>query len=281
LQSCLDNSGVAPAAANPTASYLTETSTSYEKGAAASSSDESPTALPKAHTEQTQADPTLQQPSTQPAFAHTEQTQSQLKQPGAQPESQVLATSGNNPPAPARTPSGQTIVGGQTFAPVPANGGSSGGGQSVNNKPSPAQSATVIGGKTFTPVAATPNAPSIVVAGATFAPIITAAGAAPVFNIGGQTLGIGSTIVVGSGTAAETVVLKTDGQGHTVLVAGTSSSTLVASGSGLGDYIAGGLGGSKTSGSGVAMQTTNDAPQANNLRLLSMVLGMVVVLALG
>jgi hypothetical protein len=137
---------------------------------------------------------------------------------------------------------------------------------------------TVINGQTFTPVANTPSPAPLVFGGSTFAPITAVAGAAPVFNIGGQTLGIGSTIILGLGAAAETIALQTNGQGNIVLIAGSSTSTL--SSSSLGGYIASGLGGSKTSSGGVAQQTTNAASQADGSQTLSIVLVMVMVLTL-
>ena len=201
-----------------------------------------------------------------------------VQQPGAQQP-------GVQQPA-ARPQPGQTVVNGVTFVPVggglpsagttlvPAVGNALNNGGGAVNVPI---SLTVINGQTFAPIgtnqaavvpALTP-APSLVIGGSTFAAVTSIANIGQVFNVGGQALTVGSTITLGSGTAATTVALQTDVRGNTVLITAsagqTRSSTVTgpqATGarttSGVGDFVGSGINGSRT-GNAPAQQTANAA----------------------
>jgi len=259
-----------------TASFLTVTSTSHEKAASSptvpkvvpTESAPAPVAAPVA-TPAVSSPPTLNQPGP-PSMSNTavaalspavalSTSKSAASMPGA--------TSNHFPKV---SQSGQTIIAGTTY--IPASPLTA----SIPSQASP----TIISGKTFVVASPSPttSAAPIVIAGTTFSATMLRAGTVPAYIVDGKTLAIGSTITVGSGPAAQTIVLKTDSNGNSFLVAGTSTSIITSpvktTSPGIGDYIGSGLGGVAPSGSGPAMQTTNVAPAL--LKSLNVVVGIFI-----
>ena len=113
--------------------------------------------------------------------------------------------------------------------------------------------------KSTTEVEPTRTPAAVLVIGGTTYSMSKASGTATtksVFNIAGQILAAGSTITLGIGSAAQTIALKTDGAGNMVVVSASASKTVSSTIGNLGA----GVTGTRTSGSGVALQTVNGVP---------------------
>ncbi|KAJ9625116.1 hypothetical protein H2203_005071 [Taxawa tesnikishii (nom. ined.)] len=122
-------------------------------------------------------------------------------------------------------PSSEYVVDGQTL--VPGSSITVGSGPSATivalTTNSKGQSVAVVGGTTSplgNGVSVTTPAP-VIVNGQTFAP-----GPSSEYVVAGQTLSLGSSITIGSGSATTLVALSTDSQGRTVAVVGSSISVL-------------------------------------------------------
>jgi hypothetical protein len=225
ILSCKTAGAVAPASAVETASFLTVTSTSHE--------DDGPT------TTANKASSTAPKPTSATAES---QVQGSTKSGTTSP---VVKTSSVNAGAPSSTNVAQTVLSGTTYQAVsqtgqptaksPSDTSSVQGAHS--NVPSSVLSIShiVIGSTTFTPVAATTQtssttAAAIVISGTAYYPITPSSGSNSVYHIGSQTLALGSTITVGSGSAAQTIALQTT-NGKTELVVGSSTSAFTVASS--------------------------------------------------
>jgi hypothetical protein len=108
----------------------------------------------------------------------------------------------------------QTDAAGHTF--VVSNGVSS-----TLSAPATGSAPLIIGGQTITPAASLSNS-------------------ANAFVVAGQTLTVGGTITIGSGTSATTLALQTDSTGHTIIVSNGISSTISVAATGAAPLIIGG-----------------------------------------
>lgn len=127
-------------------------------------------------------------------------------------------------------------------------------------------------------------APTLSIGGEKYTAITTIGTAGPAYVVAAQTLRVGSTITLGSGSAAQTIALKTDAHGALVVEsasAGTTRTSTVGSAPALGSADNarkdGHVSPSKTATGKVALQTVNKAGRMQAEFLLT----LAIVVTLG
>ena len=204
-----DHVGVCPVAEKQVASYLTETSTSHVNSVPSATANVNPTST-------TAIAASVAAQSVKSAASIT---------PTAAPASQpapVAPASTAVAPSPLVIASSASVVASASGTTIALQTNTNGNTQVIVN-----------GISSALPIASTaPSVAPVVVAGSTYsASVITSAGGtSTVYNIGGQTLGVGTSIVLGSGPSATTIALQTNANGNTqVIVNGISSAFPTAS----------------------------------------------------
>jgi hypothetical protein len=244
------NAAFAPVNAAQTASFLTVTSTSHEDNRPASTTkQESNSKKPEATT--TPESQVLQLSTVADAILQKGTTSVNV---GGAIESLLLPSSSTGI---------QTVVSGTTYQVVPQSSTTPSSAPRVHSESSGLTLSTshlVIGSTTSTPLATAPpnvlstNPVAVVVSGTAYYPIVISSGRSSVYHIGSQTLAVGSTITVGSGSSAQTIALQTS-NGNTELVVGGSTSILSTGESS--STVAAGVGVNTTSGVVATLSTTN------------------------